>query len=313
MAEIKTQVLIIGSGPAGLTAGIYAARAGFSPIVVSGAQVGGQLITTTEVENFPGFENPILGVELMQKMQQQAINVGVEIISDTINEIDFIKYPFECITENDNIISAQSIIIATGAAAKWLDIKGEQEFKGHGVSACATCDGFFYRNKNVAVIGGGSSAVEEALFLSQFVKNVTLIHRRDSLRAEKVMIDKILNSPKVCVQWDCVVEEVLGQNEPKSVTGLKLKNLKTDTIFDINVDGVFVAIGHHPNTEIFKNQIELDEQGYIKTKPGSSATNIAGVFACGDVKEPQFRQAIVAAGSGCVAALEAEKYLLQKK
>ena len=313
MAEYKTPVLIIGSGPAGYTAGIYAARAGLKPVLVSGEQIGGQLTITTDVENFPGFPTPIAGSELMHNMRVQAHNVGVQIIDDKIVEIDFSRRPFECNSENHNLFCGDTVIIATGASARWLGLPSEEKFRGFGVSGCATCDGFFYRNRNVAVIGGGNTAVEEAIYLTNFANSVTLIHRRDSLRADKTMQKRLLENPKITVEWDSVVEEVLGTETPLNVTGLKIKNVKNDQCKTLKVDGVFIAIGHHPNTEIFKGQINLDDNGYIKTEPNSCKTNIPGVFAAGDVKDPQFRQAVIAAGSGCIAALEADKFLTENK
>ncbi len=313
MAEYKTPVLIIGSGPAGYTAGIYAARAGLKPVLVSGEQIGGQLTITTDVENFPGFPTPIAGSELMHNMRVQAHNVGVQIIDDKIVEIDFSRRPFECNSENHNLFCGDTVIIATGASARWLGLPSEKKFRGFGVSGCATCDGFFYRNRNVAVVGGGNTAVEEAIYLTNFANSVTLIHRRDSLRADKTMQKRLLENPKITVEWDSVVEEVLGTETPLNVTGLKIKNVKNDQCKTLKVDGVFIAIGHHPNTEIFKGQINLDDNGYIKTEPNSCKTNIPGVFAAGDVKDPQFRQAVIAAGSGCVAALEADKFLTENK
>ena len=309
MAEYKSKVLIIGSGPAGYTAGIYAARAGLKPVLVSGTQVGGQLTITTEVENFPGFPEPIQGGELMQRMRDQAQNVGVQMIDDTITEIDFEHRPFVCSSENANSFVGDSLIIATGASARWLGLPSEEKFRGYGVSGCATCDGFFYRNRNVAVVGGGNTAAEEALYLSNFAKSVTLIHRRNSLRADQTMQKRILENPKINIEWDTVIEEILGTENPKSVTGLRLKNVKNDSTFELAVDGLFIAVGHHPNTELLKKYLQLDNNGYIVTLPGSSKTNIEGVFAAGDVKDPQFRQAVIAAGSGCIAALEAEKFL----
>ena len=309
MAEYRSKVLIIGSGPAGYTAGIYAARAGLKPILVSGLQPGGQLTITTEVENFPGFPEPIHGTDLMQRMRSQAENVGVTIIDDNIIEVDFSSRPFVCNSENYHVYTGQTLIIATGASAKWLGLESEEKFRGYGVSGCATCDGFFYRNRNVAVVGGGNTAAEEALYLSNFAKSVTLIHRRDSLRADQTMQKRILENPKINIEWDTVIEEILGTENPKSVTGLRLKNVKNDSTFELAVDGLFIAVGHHPNTELFKKYLQLDNNGYIVTLPGSSKTNIEGVFAAGDVKDPQFRQAVIAAGSGCIAALEAEKFL----
>ena len=309
MAEYRSKVLIIGSGPAGYTAGIYAARAGLKPILVSGLQPGGQLTITTEVENFPGFPEPIHGTDLMQRMRSQAENVGVTIIDDNIIEVDFSSRPFVCNSENYHVYTGETLIIATGASARWLGLKSEEKFRGYGVSGCATCDGFFYRNRNVAVVGGGNTAAEEALYLSNFAKSVTLIHRRDSLRADQTMQKRILENPKINIEWDTVIEEILGTENPKSVTGLRLKNVKNDSTFELAVDGLFIAVGHHPNTELFKKYLQLDNNGYIVTLPGSSKTNIEGVFAAGDVKDPQFRQAVIAAGSGCIAALEAEKFL----
>ena len=309
MAEYRSKILIIGSGPAGYTAGIYAARAGLKPILVSGLQPGGQLTITTEVENFPGFPEPIHGTDLMQRMRSQAENVGVTIIDDNIIEVDFSSRPFVCNSENYHVYTGETLIIATGASAKWLGLESEEKFRGYGVSGCATCDGFFYRNRNVAVVGGGNTAAEEALYLSNFAKSVTLIHRRNSLRADQTMQKRILENPKINIEWDTVIEEILGTENPKSVIGLRLKNVKNDSTFELAVDGLFIAVGHHPNTELFKKYLQLDNNGYIVTLPGSSKTNIEGVFAAGDVKDPQFRQAVIAAGSGCIAALEAEKFL----
>ncbi len=313
MAEYKTPVLIIGSGPAGYTAGIYAARAGLKPVLVSGPQIGGQLTITTDVENFPGFPLPIAGGELMQNMQEQARNVGVEIVDDKIIEVDFSRRPFECNSENHNLFCSDSIIIATGASARWLGLPSEEKFRGFGVSGCATCDGFFYRNRDVAVVGGGNTAVEEANYLTNFANSVTLIHRRDALRADKTMQERLLNNPKITVEWNSVVEEITGTDNPLAVTGVKIKNVKNDKTKILKVEGLFIAIGHHPNTEIFQNQLELDSDGYIQTQPGSCQTSVPGVFAAGDVQNAKFRQAVVAAGSGCIAALEAEKFLSEKK
>lgn len=312
MAEYQSKVLIIGSGPAGYTAGIYAARAGHKTILVSGEQIGGQLTMTTDVENFPGFAEPIAGPELMERMRKQAITLGVEIIDDRIVEVDFQRRPFVCSSENHNQFCGDTIIICTGASAKWLGLPSEDKFRGFGVSGCATCDGFFYKGRDVAVIGGGNTAVEEALYLTNFAKSVTLIHRRDSLRADKLMQERLKQNNKIQIEWNSVVEEVLGTEAPRMVTGLKLKNVRTDNLKSIKIDGVFIAIGHHPNTDIFKGQIELTNDGYILTAPDSCHTNIAGVFAAGDVQSPQFRQAIIAAGSGCIAALEADKFLQEQ-
>ncbi len=313
MAEYKTKVLIIGSGPAGYTAGIYAARAGMRPVLVSGTQKGGQLTITTDVENFPGFPEPINGSELMQRMHDQAVNVGVTIVEDQISEVYFAENPFILISEGANSYCADSVIIATGASARWLGLPNEEKFRGFGVSGCATCDGFFYRNKDVVVVGGGNTAAEEALYLSGIAKNVTLIHRRDQLRADKVMQDRIKNNPKIQVEWDSVIEDIFGTDAPKGVTSVRIKNLKTDKYKDLEVDGVFIAIGHKPNTEIFKNAVDLDKDGYVVTSPGSCRTSVNGVFAAGDVKDAVYRQAVTAAGSGCQAFLEAQRYLQECK
>lgn len=313
MAEYTTRLLIIGSGPAGYTAGIYAARSGLKPILVAGPQIGGQLTITTEVENFPGFPTPVYGSELMSNMRQQAENVGVEMHEDIITEIDVSKRPFTLCSENGNCYVADSVIIATGASARWLGLESEAKFRGFGVSGCATCDGFFYRGKEVAVIGGGNTAVDEAVYLTNFAAKVTLIHRRDSLRADQALQDRLFANPKIEVIWDSVVTEFVGSNEPLGLTALKLKNIKTDTVSELPVSGAFIAIGHHPNTDLFKGILELDNEGYIVTKPNSCATNVPGLFAAGDVKDPQFRQAVIAAGSGCIACLEAEKYLAALK
>lgn len=309
MAEYKTKVLIIGSGPAGYTAGIYAARAGLNPVLVSGNQIGGQLTITTEIENFPGFPEPIGGQELMLRMKEQAQNVGVTIIDDIISEVDFSKAPYHCNSAANNLYCGDTVIIATGASARWLGLESEKKFLGFGVSGCATCDGFFYRGKDVAVVGGGNTAAEEALYLTTFAKSVTLIHRRDSLRADKLMQQRLQNNKKINIEWDSVVEEVVGTENPLSVNGVIIKNVKTDRTTKLNVDGLFIAIGHHPNTELFKGLLELDNDGYIVTKHDSCETSIPGIFAAGDVQNANFRQAVVAAGTGCMAALEAEKYL----
>lgn len=313
MAEYKTPVLIIGSGPAGYTAGIYSARAGLAPVLVSGQQPGGQLTITTDVENFPGFPNPVNGGELMDRMKQQAEKLGVQIIDDKITEIDFSKAPYHCNSENNNLFCGETVIVATGASARWLGLESEEKFLGFGVSGCATCDGFFYRNRDVAVVGGGNTAVEEAIYLTNFANSVTLIHRRDTLRADKTLQKRLTENRKITVEWDSVIEEIIGTENPKAVTGVKIKNIKNDSSKILNVEGLFIAIGHHPNTEIFKNGLDLDSNGYIKTKPNSCQTNVEGIFAAGDVKDPEFRQAVTAAGSGCIAALEAERYLSKTK
>lgn len=310
MSEHYTKVLILGSGAAGCTAAIYAARANLKPIMVSGIQPGGQLTITTEVENFPGFENPIDGPQLMQQMQEQAKNVGTEQIIDTIIDIDTSKRPFICKGDSGDTYKAETIIIATGASARWLGLESEKKFQGFGVSACATCDGFFYRGKDVCVIGGGNTAVEEALYLTNFANKVTIVHRRDELRAEKVLQKRAIENEKVEILWDSVLEEVVGDENPLGVTGIKVKNVKTGEISCVDLHGVFVAIGHTPNTEYFTNTIELDDEGYIITKPDSTKTNVEGIFAAGDVKDKVYRQAVTAAGSGCMAALEADKFLI---
>ena len=304
-----TKVLIIGSGPAGYTAAIYAARALLKPIMVFGSEPGGQLTTTTDVENFPGFSKVIQGPWLMEEMKGQAEAVGTEMIQDHIAKVDFSKKPFTAVGDNGQTYTADSIIISTGAQARWLNLKSEQEFRGFGVSACATCDGFFFKEKEVAVVGGGNAAVEEAMFLTKFASKVHLIHRRNELRAEKLLQEKLKANKKIEIIWDSAVDEVLGTSEPKGVNAIKIKNLKTDKVSELKVDGLFIAIGHDPATSLFKNQIEMDKEGYLITKPDSTVTNISGVFAAGDVKDKIFRQAVTAAGMGCMAALEAEKYL----
>ncbi len=309
MADYKTKILIIGSGPAGYTAGIYAARAGLKPLLVSGNQPGGQLTMTTSIENFPGFKAPQDGTMLMETMKEQALALGVEMINDRITSVDTSKRPFICESENNNHYEADAIIIATGSSARWLGLESEEKFRGFGISACATCDGFFYRNKDVAVIGGGNTAIEDALYLTNFAKHVTVIHRRDELRADKASQQRLFANEKVSVMWDSVVSEFIGTDQPKSLTGLKIKNVKTGELSDLTVDGVFIAVGHHPNTEVFKDKLELSEDGYIQCKPDSCETNIKGIYAAGDVRNGNWRQAVVAAGSGCVAALEAEKFL----
>ena len=304
-----TKVLIIGSGPAGYTAAIYAARALLKPILVFGSEPGGQLTTTTDVENFPGFSKVIQGPWLMEEMKGQASAVGTEMIQDHINKVDLSKKPFVATSDNGQVYTADSIIISTGAQARWLNLDSETKFRGFGVSACATCDGFFFKDKEVAVVGGGNAAVEEAMFLTKFASKVHLIHRRNELRAEKLLQEKLKANKKIEIIWDSVVEEVLGTDEPKVVNGIKLKNIKNNKLSDLKVDGLFIAIGHDPATSLFKNQIEMDKEGYLKTKPDSTVTNVPGVFAAGDVKDKIFRQAVTAAGMGCMAALEAEKYL----
>lgn len=307
--EHKTKILIIGSGAAGCTAAIYAARAGLNPIMVHGMQPGGQLTITTDVENYPGFEHAIQGPWLMEQMEKQAAHVGTNIIHDTIKSVDLSGRPFTVVGESGDSYVADTVVIATGASARWLGIPSEQKFSGFGVSACATCDGFFYKNKEVVVIGGGNSAVEEALYLANIASKVTLIHRRDSLRAEKIGQERLFAHPKISVIWDSAVEEFIGTENPNSLTAVRLKNLKTGVVTDVKTDGAFVAIGHSPNTELFKGIITLDNDNYIVTEKGSTKTNIAGVFAAGDVQDKIFRQAVTAAGTGCMAALEAERFL----
>ena len=307
--EKHTKVLILGSGSAGYTAAIYASRAMLKPILISGIEPGGQLSTTTDVENYPGFAGVIQGPWLMEQMKEQAKTVGTELIDDHIKEVKLNEKPFQAIGDNGQIYTADSLIISTGAQARWLNIKSEQEFRGFGVSACATCDGFFFKEKEVAVVGGGNAAVEEAMFLTKFASKVKLIHRRDSLRAEKLLQKKLMENKKIEIIWNSVVEEVIGDNEPKNVKGLKIKNLKTNKIDEIKIDGLFIAIGHDPATSLFKEQLDMDQEGYLITKPDSTETNIPGVYAAGDVKDKIFRQAVTAAGMGCMAALEAEKFL----
>ncbi len=306
---MHTKLLIIGSGPAGYTAAIYAARASLKPVIVTGNEPGGQLTTTTDVENFPGFAKAVQGPQLMQDMEAQAKNVGAEIINDHIISVDFKSKPFKCISASKKTYTADVVIISTGAQAKYLGLASEKKFLGYGVSGCATCDGFFYRNKDVAVVGGGNTAVEEAIYLSTIAKSVTLIHRRDSLRAEKVLQERLFKNKKIEMKWDHELEEVTGDEDPLSVTGIKIKHTKTGKVTDVKVDGVFIAIGHKPNTDMFKDQLEMDKEGYIVTKPGTTNTNIKGVFAAGDVQDKIYRQAVTAAGTGCMAALDAEKLL----
>ena len=304
-----TKVLILGSGPAGYTAAIYAARAMLKPILVHGSQPGGQLTTTTDVENYPGYSKVIQGPWLMDEMKGQAEAVGTEMIQDHISKVDLTKKPFTATGDSGQIYTADSFIISTGAQARWLNLKSEQEFRGFGVSACATCDGFFFKEKEVAVVGGGNAAVEEAMFLTKFASKVYLIHRRNELRAEKMLQAKLKSNKKIEIIWDTVVEDVIGTKEPKTVNALKIKNVKDNKVKDLKVDGLFIAIGHDPATSLFKDQLKMDKEGYLITQPDSTATNIPGVFAAGDVKDKIFRQAVTAAGMGCMSALEAEKYL----
>ena len=311
MATHYTKVLIIGSGAAGLTAAIYAARANLKPILITGLQPGGQLTMTTDVENFPGFPEGMQGPQLMEQMQAQAERVGAEIVHDIVTAADLSKRPFRCTGDSGDDYIGETLVIATGATARWLGLPSEVEYRGFGVSACATCDAFFFRGKDVCIIGGGNTAVEEAIFLTNHAKSVTLIHRRDSLRAERVMQDHLFANPKISVIWDSVVEDVLGSDAPKAVTGLRLKNVKTGESRGLPTEGVFVAIGHTPNTKLFKGVLTTDHEGYLVTTPGSTATNIPGVFAAGDVQDRMFRQAITAAGTGCMAAIEADRFLVE--
>jgi len=301
--------LIIGSGPAGYTAAIYAARAGLKPLLVQGMAPGGQLTITTDVENYPGFADVIQGPWLMEQMQAQAEHVGTEMKFDMVTEIDVTHRPFVCKGDGGDTYVADSVIICTGAEARWLGLDSEERFRGFGVSACATCDGFFFREKPVLVVGGGNTAVEEALYLTNHASSVTLVHRRDTLRAEKILQERLFRNPKVEVIWDSVLDEVVGEDNPPTVTGARLRNVKTDAVQELSVDGVFIAIGHRPNTDIFQSKLDMDSEGYLITAPDSTRTNIPGIFAAGDVKDKVFRQAVTAAGLGCMAALEAEKFL----
>jgi thioredoxin reductase (NADPH) len=307
--ERATKVLIIGAGPAGYTAAIYAARASLAPVLVAGLQPGGQLTITTDVENYPGFAQVIQGPWLMDQMAAQATHVGTEIVYDIVTDVDFSARPFRARTDGGVVFAADSVIIATGAQARWLNLPSERRLQGAGVSACATCDGFFYRGKHVAVVGGGNTAVEEALYLTHHAEHVTLIHRRDSLRAEKILQARLFAHPKISLLWNAAVDEVLGGGSPEVVTGLRLRDTLSGRLQDLPVDGLFVAIGHTPTTAVFAGQVRMDAEGYIVTTPGSTRTSVEGVFAAGDVQDKVFRQAVTAAGTGCMAALEAEKWL----
>ena len=314
MPNKHKKVLILGSGAAGLTAAIYSARANLSPILIHGMQPGGQMTITTDVENYPGFPEVIQGPWLMEQMQSQAENVGTEMITDTVVSAKLNVRPFQLVCDSGDTYTTDALIISTGAQAKWLGIDSEKKYQGFGVSACATCDGFFYRGKEVAVIGGGNTAVEEALYLTNHAEKVKLIHRRDTLRAEKLLQERLFSHPKIEIIWNTVVDEIMGNAEGPmpEVTGISLKNIKTNKITQHNLQGVFVAIGHTPNTEIFGNQLDKDAEGYIITKPDSTATSISGVFAAGDVQDNVYRQAITAAGTGCMAALEVEKFIAEQ-
>ena len=306
---MSTRVAILGSGPAGLTAAIYAARAGLSPILIQGIQPGGQLTTTTDVENYPGFREVIQGPWLMEEMQAQAEHVGTKVVWDHIVDVDVARRPFRLTGDGGTVYSADTLVIATGAQAKWLGLPSEEHMKGRGASACATCDGFFYRGKKVAVIGGGNTAVEEALYLTNHSHDVTLIHRRDSLRAEKILQDRLFANEKIKVIWDHEVAEFVGGGDPEALVGLDIRDRRTGAVSRVEVEGAFVAIGHKPATELFAGKLALDEDGYIKVEPGSTRTSVEGVFACGDVMDKIYRQAVTAAGLGCMAALEAERWL----
>ena len=311
MGNMHSNILILGSGTAGLTAAIYAARAGLNPTIIHGIQPGGQMTITTDVENYPGFADVVQGPWLMEQMIMQAENVGTNMVTDVIVKSDFSKRPFNLIGDGGKIYSCDALIISTGAQAKWLGLENELKFQGFGVSACATCDGFFFRGKEVAVIGGGNTAVEEALFLTNHATKVKLVHRRNELRAEKILQNRLLKNNKIEVLWNTVLIDVIGKSDSNipEVVSMKVQNLSNDEISEISIDGIFVAIGHTPNTEIFKGQLKMNKDGYLITKPDSTATDILGIYAAGDVQDHIFRQAVTAAGTGCMAALEAEKYL----
>jgi thioredoxin reductase (NADPH) len=304
-----TRLAIIGAGPAGYTAAIYAARANLGPVLIQGLQPGGQLSITTDVENYPGFGDPIQGPWLMEQMAKQAAHCGAEILFDVVTAVQLEAAPFRLQLDGGDEITCEALVVATGAQARWLGLESERQLQGAGVSACATCDGFFFRNRRVAVIGGGNTAAEEAIYLAQMCESVTLIHRRDSLRAEKILQDRLFRNPKIRVLWDHVVEEIVGEGEPRVVTGLRARHVRTGEITTLALDGVFIAIGHDPATALFKGQLAMDGEGYIVTEPDSTRTSVAGVFAAGDVQDKVFRQAVTAAGTGCMAALEAERYL----
>ena len=308
-STVRAKVVIIGSGPAGYTAAIYAARAMLEPVLIQGIQPGGQLTITTDVENYPGFADVIQGPWLMEQMQKQAEHVGTKMVFDHVNAADLSQRPFKLTCDSGDIYLADALIIATGAQARWLGLPSEEKFKGYGVSACATCDGFFYRGKEVVVVGGGNTAVEEALFLTNFASKVTVVHRRDAFRAEKILQDRLFKNPKISVIWDSAVSEILGSEDPVKVTGVALKNVRTGETQTLQADGVFIAIGHAPAAELVSSQVKMKPSGYIQTAPYSTATSIPGVFAAGDVTDDVYRQAVTAAGMGCMAALEVERFL----
>jgi thioredoxin reductase (NADPH) len=309
MSNTHAKVVILGSGPAGYTAAIYAARAMLQPLVIQGSQPGGQMTITTDVENYPGFAEVVQGPWLMEQMRAQAEHVGTRLVMDEIVGVELDRKPMRLVGDSGDSYSCDALIIATGAQARWLGLPSEENFKGYGVSACATCDGFFFRGKEVIVVGGGNTAVEEALFLTNFASRVTLVHRRDRLRAEKMLQQRLFNNAKITVVWDCVVEEIIGSAAPRTVTGVGLRNLKTGAPLRLQADGVFIAIGHAPATALFRGQLQMKASGYLVTEPDSTRTSLPGVFAAGDVKDDVFRQAVTAAGMGCMAALEAERYL----
>jgi len=308
-APIHAKVVIIGSGPAGYTAAIYAARAMLEPILIQGIQPGGQLTITTDVENYPGFADVIQGPWLMEQMEKQAAHVGTKIVTDLVNKLDLSQRPFRLTCDSGEVYIAETVILATGAQARWLGLPSEAKFQGGGVSACATCDGFFYRNKEVVVVGGGNTAVEEALFLTNHASQVTIVHRRDHFRAERILQERLFRHPKIKVVWDSAIDEICGTENPNKVTHVRLKNVKTGALTDLRTDGVFVAIGHAPATELVAGQIKLKHSGYVETAPNSTATSVPGLFAAGDVADETYRQAVTAAGLGCMAALEAERFL----
>ena len=309
MAHHHSKVLIIGSGPAGYTAAIYAARAGLAPRMVRGMEPGGQMIATTDVENFPGFADVIQGPWLMEQMEAQARAVATEMVEDVITSVDLSVRPFQAVGDTGDTYSGDALIITTGAKARWLGLETEEKYQGRGVSACATCDGFFYKDQEVAVVGGGNTAAEEAMFLTNFAAKVTVIHRRDQLRAEKILQDRLFANPKIGVMWDSVLDEVVGEGDPPGVTAVRVRNVKTGAITELPVRGVFIAIGHDPATKLFTGKLDMDDEGYVTTAPDSTRTSIPGVFAAGDVQDRIYRQAVTAAGTGCMAALEAEQYL----